>query len=141
MTQAATLAKNLRPILSKLKRRLRDQGHRHDLTPSQVDVILRLEKDGPSPVSTLARAEAMRPQSMSAIVKVLQDARLVAGSPDPNDGRQTLISLTKTCKKFLEDGRAAREDWLTQTIDRNLTPPEQKQLSTALRLLARLVEE
>jgi DNA-binding MarR family transcriptional regulator len=83
----------------------------------------------------------MRPQSMSAIVKVLQDARLVAGSPDPNDGRQTLISLTKTCKKFLEDGRAAREDWLTQTIDRNLTPPEQKQLSTALRLLARLVEE
>jgi DNA-binding MarR family transcriptional regulator len=139
--QAATIAKELRPILSRLKRRLREQGGRHELTPSQVAVILRLEKDGASAVSTLARAEGMRPQSMSAIVKVLQDAQLISSSPDPNDGRQTLMSLTKTCRKFLEDGRAAREDWLTQTIERNLSLPEQKKLSAALRLLARLVEE
>src|ERR1035438_2763939 len=69
-----------------------EQGGRGDLTPSQVSVLLRLEKDGAATVSGLARAEGMRPQSMSSIVASLEDAGLVSGIPDPNDGRKTLMS-------------------------------------------------
>jgi DNA-binding MarR family transcriptional regulator len=132
--------KELRSILSKLKRRLREHGGRNDLTPSQSSVLLRLERDGPATVSSLARAEGMRPQSMSAIITPLQEAGLVKGAPDTNDGRKTLMSLTKKCLKWLEEGRAARQDWLTATLQEKLSAQEQETLAVAMELLARLVE-
>jgi DNA-binding MarR family transcriptional regulator len=138
---ASALATQLRTILSKLKRRLREHGGRDDLTPSQISVLLRLEKGGAATVSSLARAEAMRPQSMSAIVTSLHDAGLVSGAPDPNDGRKTLMSLTRKCQKSLEEGRAARQDWLTTTIQQKLSAQEEEKLSAALELLSRLTED
>jgi DNA-binding MarR family transcriptional regulator len=133
--------KELRSILSKLKRRLREHGGRNDLTPSQSSVLLRLERDGPATVSSLARAEGMRPQSMSAIITPLQEAGLVKGAPDTNDGRKTLMSLTKKCLKGLEEGRAARQDWLTATLQEKLSAQEQETLAVAMELLARLVDD
>ena len=81
---APALAAEIRVINSKLKRRLREHGGTHDLTPSQVSVLLRLEKDGSAAVSTLARAEGMRPQSMSAAVAPLLEAGLIQGAADPS---------------------------------------------------------
>ena len=138
---ASALASEIRVITGRLKRCLREHGGKHDLSPSQVSVLLRLEKDGSAAVSTLARAEGMRPQSMSAVVAPLLEAALVQGAPDPSDGRQTLISLTPRCLKWLRDGRAAKQDWLTTTISQKLSTREQEKLRTALELLARLVEE
>jgi DNA-binding MarR family transcriptional regulator len=138
---ASDLAAQIRTTLSRLKRRLREHGGREDLTPSQVTVLLRLEKDGAATVSGLARAEGMRPQSMSSIVTSLQDAGLVDSSSDPNDGRQTLMSLSKKCERLLREGRAARQDWLTTTILQKLSAQEQQQLSTTLELLRRLTED
>src|SRR5580704_12307362 len=129
---ASDLAAQLRTILSRLKRRLREQGGREDLTPSQISVLLRLETDGAATVSGLARAEGMRPQSMSSIVNSLQDAGLVGSSADLNDRRQTLMSLSRKCEKLLREGRAARQDWLTTTILEKLSAREQRQLSTTL---------
>lgn len=139
--QAAALAVELRAIFGKLKRKLREQGGANDWTPSQVSVLLLLEKDGPAAVSSLARAEGMRPQSMSAIIASLLEAGLVSGAPDPNDRRQTLISLSRKCRKLINDGRAARQDWLTSTIQERLSAQDQKKLAAALVLLARLIED
>ena len=135
------LAAEIRSVGGKLKRRLREHGGRHDLTPSQVSVLLRLEKDHSATASSLARAEGMRPQSMSAIVMPLQEVGLVIGAPDPSDGRKTLISLTPKCLKWLQEGRAARQDWLTATISQKLSAREQERLQAALELLTRLVED
>ena len=135
------LAAEIRTVCGRLKRRLRKHGGPSDLTPSQVSVLLRLEKDGSATVSSLARAEGMRPQSMSAVVTPLQELGLVGGSPDPSDGRQTLMSLTPKCLKRLREGRAARQDWLTATISRKLSAHEQEKLQAALELLTRLVED
>jgi len=135
------LAAEVRAVCGKLKRRLREYGGGSDLTPSQVSVLLRLEKDGSATVSNLARAEGMRPQSMSAVVTPLQEAGLVSGAPDPGDGRQTLMSLTPQCMKWLQDGRAARQDWLTTTISQKLSAHEQEKLQAALELLTRIVED
>ena len=88
-----TLAAEMRAVFRKLKLRVREHGGGNDLRPSQSSVVLRLEKDGAATVSSLARAEGMRPQSMSAIVAPLQESGLVRGAPDPSDGRQTLMSL------------------------------------------------
>ena len=138
---AAELAAELRSMLKKLKRRLQEQGGKNDLKPSQTAVILRLERDGPSAVSTLARGEGMRPQSMSAIIEALLDLGLVEGTADPKDGRQTLMTLTRKCRAWLRNGRAARQDWLTASIQTKLSQQEQKTLSKALRLLARFIAE
>lgn len=83
----------------------------------------------------------MRPQSMSAIVAPLQESGLVIGAPDPSDGRQTLMSLTPQCLKWLQDGRAARQDWLATTISQKFSVHEQEKLQAAFELLKRLTEE
>jgi DNA-binding MarR family transcriptional regulator len=140
-TRASALAQVLRALLGKLKRRLREQAHVGDLTPSQVSVLLRLEKDGPATASSLARAEGMRPQSMAPVVAALESASLVSGAPDPADGRQTLLSLTDTCRKWIEEGRAARQDWLARTLQARLSPAELDKLVEAVALLNRLVDD
>lgn len=138
--QTAALVQDLRAVLSKLKRRLREQGHAGDLTPSQTSVLLRLEKDGPATASALARAEGMRPQSIVPILAALEQAGLVAGAPDPDDGRQTILSLTRACRALVAKGRAAREDWMTRTIQARLSPQEQETLARAVALLQRLAD-
>jgi DNA-binding MarR family transcriptional regulator len=139
--RVSALAAELRAISGKLKRKLREQGGGSDLRPSQVSVLLRIEKDGPAAVSSLARAEGMRPQSMSAIITSLLEAGLVSGAPDPNDRRQTLMSHSRKCQKLFRDGRAARQDWLTTTIQKKLSSQEQERLASAVNLLARLIED
>ena len=141
MTTAAILAQDLRALLSKLKRRLRDQAQVGDLTPSQVSVLLRLEKDGPATTSNLARAEGMRPQSMAPVIAALEAAGMIAGTPDPADGRQTLLVLTSDCRKWLEKSRAARQDWLTRTLQARLSPNELDEVAKAVELLERLVDD
>ena len=138
---ASDLAAQLRTILSRLKRRLREHGGREDLTPSQISVLLRLERYGADTVSGLARGEGVRPQSMSSIVTSLQETGLVSGIPDPNDGRKTRMSLSKKCRKLLQESRAAKQDWLTATILQKLSAQEQQKLAAALELLDRLTED
>jgi DNA-binding MarR family transcriptional regulator len=139
--RAYTLAAGLRTVIGKLKRRLREHGSGGDLTFSQVSVILRLESEGSATVSGLARAEGMRPQSMAAVIGPLEAAGLLSSAPDPGDGRQTLLSLSKTCQKWIQEGRAARQDWLTRTIQSKLSAQEQEKLAAAVELLARIAED
>jgi DNA-binding MarR family transcriptional regulator len=140
-TTVSALAAELRALLSKLKRRLREQAGRGDLTPSQVSVVLRLEKDGPATTSSLARAEGMRPQSMATVVAALDAAGLVSGAPDPSDGRQTLLTLTEAGRQRIVAGHAARQDWLARTLQSRLSTQEQDVLATAVGLLGRLVDD
>ena len=137
---AATLAQDIGLLATKLKRRLREQATAGDLTLSQVAVLIRLEKDGHATVSSLARSEGMRPQSMGTVIASLEAADLVSGAPDPADGRQTLISLTDACRQWVQEGRAAREDWLTRAILTLLSPPEQDVLAASVELLKRIVD-
>ena len=136
--RASALALELRTSLGKLKRKLRGQAGHEDLTSSQVSVLLRLERDGPATVSNLARAEAMRPQSMSAVIAPLEAAGLVSGTPDPNDGRQTILSLTDESRERIRASRALREDWLVRGIQAHLSLAEQEFLAGAVEYLQRL---
>jgi DNA-binding MarR family transcriptional regulator len=78
---------------------------------------------------------------MSAIVESLLNAGLVKSMPDSKDGRKTLMSLTKSCEKLIQEARMARQDWLTKTILQKLSTQEQQQLAKALELLNRLTED
>lgn len=135
----ASLAVELHHLVGKLRRRMREQTDAGDLPPSQVAVLRRLEAEGPATVSALARAAGIRSQSMGATVAALQAAGLVAGAPDPQDGRQTLLSLTPSCRKWIRQSRAAKQDWLSHAIASELSAREQQELARALALLQRVV--
>ena len=138
--QVLHLAGELRILVGKLRRRLREEGHMGDISMSQASVLGWLERDGPATVSSLARVEGMRPQSMSAIVLALSEAQMVTGAPDPQDGRQTIWSLTDTCRAWIRESRAAREDWLAHNIESRLTADEVSELNRAVELLKRLAQ-
>jgi DNA-binding MarR family transcriptional regulator len=136
----SALAVELHGLIGKLKRRLREEAHLGDFTFSQTAVLRRLDREGPATVTTLAKAEGVRPQSMGATVAVLEAAGLVAGAADPRDGRQTILSLTAACRKMIKEGRATREDWLFRAIQEHLTAEEQRELAIGVELLKRLVD-
>jgi DNA-binding MarR family transcriptional regulator len=138
---AAAIAQDLRSIVGKIKRRMREQADRSDLTATQTSVLVRLERDGPMTTSSLARAEAMRPQSMGSVIAVLEAAGMVGATADPDDGRKTSLSITESCRTWIEQRRAARQDWLTRTIEAKLSGKEQDDLLSAVRLLQRLVDD
>jgi DNA-binding MarR family transcriptional regulator len=137
---AMALATEIHAISGKLKRRLREQASAGDLTQSQLAVLGHLDRNGPTTVTALAKLEGVRSQSMGATVAALEAAGMVKGSPDPNDGRQTILSLTPACVALIKNGRAARTDWLLKTIETKLSAQEQQQLAAAIKLLNRLVD-
>jgi len=77
---------------------------------------------------------------MAATVLALSEAQMVTGSPDPLDGRQTILTLPASCRAWIAASRAAREDWLARTIETRLTPDEVTELNHAVALLKRLAE-
>ena len=139
-TNVVAAATELRVLVGQFKRRFREKANLGDLTPSQMAVLRRLNNDGPTTVTGLARAEGMRPQSMGANIAALEAAGLVSGTPDPNDGRQTILSPTAAYKERVKVGRMAWDNWLLEAIQKNLSPEEQSELERAIELLKRLVE-
>ena len=137
---ASALAEDLRLIAGRLKRRLREETDIGDLSWSQAAVLGRLDRDGPATATALAKAEGMRPQSMGEILAQLKALGFIVGAPDPADGRQTILALTDACRAWVQEARAARQDWLLRTIQAQFTPDEQEQLAVGLALLKRLVE-
>jgi DNA-binding MarR family transcriptional regulator len=138
LANPSTVAGELRAAVSHLVRRMREQGTVDDLTRSQLAVLSRLERDAPLTASALARAEGIRPQSMSATIAALESAGYVSGAPDPDDGRRTLLFLTPPAKKRFAGGRLAREDWLVRAINTVLSDDEHEELSRLVTLLERL---
>ncbi|MGW1738070.1 MarR family winged helix-turn-helix transcriptional regulator [Nocardia sp. NPDC001965] len=139
-TRTAEIAGDLRVVLGRLLRRLRAQTEGSDLTKSQSAVLVRLEQSGPATATALADAEGMRPQSMAKIVRALAEAGLITGSPDPGDGRKTLLALSEAARAEFRTGRRAKQDWLTRTIDAELTAAEIDRLADSIELLARIAK-
>jgi DNA-binding MarR family transcriptional regulator len=138
---ASSLAAELHGLVGKLKRKLREQASAGDLTPSQSAVLRHLGRDGPTTVTALAKMEGVRPQSMGATVAGLEALGLIKGAPDAKDGRQTILSLTPSCREMIRTGRAARQEWLLKAIQSKLSTDEQAQLAFSLRLLGRIVDD
>jgi DNA-binding MarR family transcriptional regulator len=137
---AAAAARDLRVVFSRLRRRLRDVAIGGDLTPSQTAVLTRLWKDGASSASGLAGAERVRPQSMATIVAALEQRGLIERTPDPEDGRRQVVSLTKAGRERAETDRQVREEWLARAMQEQYSERERRIILDALSLLERLTE-
>jgi DNA-binding MarR family transcriptional regulator len=131
-------ARELRIVLSRLRRRLKETSDPRELTASQTSVLSRLSKDGAATASDLAAAERVRPQSMATILTALDKRGLIARRPDPGDGRRQLLSLSDAGHELVEDKRRAGEEWLACALQECFTESERRTLIEALALLERL---
>lgn len=137
----AGLAMELQLLNGKLRRRLRAQATIGDLTPSQIAVLVFLERNPQgATVTEMAQAEGVRSQSMGATVAGLQALGLLQGQSDPKDGRKTLLFLTDACRHKLAEGRSLRRDWLVHAMEAQLSQEEIDQLAAAIELLKRVVD-
>jgi DNA-binding MarR family transcriptional regulator len=118
---AALAASEVRVTFGRLRRRLRALAASDDLTPSQEAVLSRLDKHGVASASDLAAAERVRPQSMAATVAALTELGFVQRTPDPDDGRKQLISLTTAGVERLQGDRQVRQEWLAATLQDKCT--------------------
>ncbi|MFE9370254.1 MarR family winged helix-turn-helix transcriptional regulator [Streptomyces sp. NPDC006711] len=140
-TSAVRAARDLRVVFSRLRRRLREVAdHSQDLTPSQVSALTLIDKGGAASASALAATEGVRPQSMAATLAALDQRGLIQRSPDPEDGRRQLVTLTGAGRERAEGNRQARAEWLTQAFQERYTEQERATIAEAMALLERLAQ-
>jgi DNA-binding MarR family transcriptional regulator len=137
---AAQAASQVRVVIGRVRRRLKELADADDLTPSQTAVLSRLDKDGPASASELAAAERVRPQSMAAILAALREADLIQRHPDPADGRRQVVSLTTAGRHRIQGDRRVRQEWLARALHDHCTEAERQAILKALTLLDQAVE-
>lgn len=134
-----TAITELSSAIGQLLRRLRADSNPDGLSWSQSVVLSRLEKVGPMTTADLARAEAVKPQSMGATLAELEREGLVARHPHPTDGRQVLFALTAEGIEARRKRSAAKQAWLLAAMAK-LDPDERQTLVAAAGLIKRLGE-
>src|SRR5271154_5437849 len=137
---AATTAREVKVVFSRLRRRVYLLALSDDLSGSQAALLTRLHKEGPSSASALASAEAVSHQAIGAILTVLETRGYIQRSPDPTDGRRQLVSLTDAGMSHAEHTTSAREEWLVRALQDRLTEDERQTVRHAMALLNRLTE-
>jgi DNA-binding MarR family transcriptional regulator len=122
-----------------LVRRVRAAAASHELSLTEAAVMARLARDGPATTADLARAEAMKPQSMGTTISALEEMGMVARKPHPSDGRQMNIELTAKGAAVRKSTRDAKRTWLAHAITQ-LNKEEQATLFVAGGIMKRLAE-
>lgn len=138
--KSAIVARDLAVLVGRLRRQFRNVYGDDDLTPTQVSVMSRLHRDGPSVASALANAERVRPQSMAATLAALESEGLIARLPDPADGRRAIVSLTDGGAALVEGRIRFSEGWLAGAVQQNVNPSDLDLVQEALRILLGIVE-
>lgn len=87
----------------------------------------------------LARAEAMTPQSMGAILAGLEAQELVRRRPDPSDRRQVLFALTAKGLEVRTQRATTKRQWLATALA-DLDAADRQALVAAIPLIRRLGE-
>lgn len=124
-------------VSRQLLRRLRDEWYDRELSWSQMSTMSRLEREGPATTADLARAEAMKPQSMGTTLAGLEKEGLVERRPHPTDGRQVLFALTGEGLAARRRAEEIKQAWLLRATA-DLSEAERQVLVEAAAILSRV---
>jgi DNA-binding MarR family transcriptional regulator len=86
------------------------------VSPPRLSALSVLVFGGPQSLASLAKAEGVKPPTMSKLVAELEAAGLVEKSPDPKDGRGLVIAATSKGRKIMLQGRDRRLAILKQRL-------------------------
>jgi len=125
--------------IGQLVRRVRAAAAAHELSWTESAVMARLAKYGPATTADLARAEAMKPQSMRTTIAALEEMGMVERKPHPTDGRQVNLELTAKGAAVRKSAKDAKQTWLAHAISQ-LTEQDRETLFAAGQIIKRLLE-
>src|SRR4026208_2396898 len=92
------VADHLHSSAIRLLRALRRQDDKWGLSAPRLSALSVVVFAGPIKLGDLARAEQVRPPTMTKLVRALESARLVSRKVDADDGRITWITATERGK-------------------------------------------
>ncbi|MEZ0092305.1 MarR family winged helix-turn-helix transcriptional regulator [Streptacidiphilus sp. EB129] len=125
--------------ISVLVRRVRQVPVDGGLTMPERTALSQLNRSGPTTSSALAREVQITAQAMGATLGALRERGLVERSPDPDDGRRVVLTVTDAGLQALKDKRNARTELIAQALTSGaFTPAELEQLAAVAPLLERL---
>jgi DNA-binding MarR family transcriptional regulator len=110
------------------------------LTLNQVAVLGRIAVQGPITPREVAAQMRMTPQSLTRPLAALEGRGLVQRTPDPADGRGSLLAVTPAGRTALRDEMAPRTRWLAEEMAAGCTDEERRTLVAAAGILQRLAE-
>ena len=150
MVKSATLKKNARPskpgyiLDEQIGFILRQVWQRHatifareigiNLTPTQWAAVSKLAETGPCSQNLLGRLTAMDVATIKGVIDRLTARGLTETSPDPEDGRRLLVSLTRAGQQLAEKAAPAALAITRET----LAPLDAKERETLMELLSKL---
>lgn len=115
---AGDLADQLHSAAIHLLRQLRKEDDASGLSAPRLSALSVVVFGGQLTLGELARAEQVKPPTMTRIVTGLEKEGLIKRKDDPNDGRLTHIEATAKGRKILVAGRARRVQKLASAVGR-----------------------
>jgi len=141
-TSLAASAARLRLAIVRTARRLRQEaaGAAGQLTPTTAAALASVERHGPLTPSELAEIERVRRPTATRTLRALTEAGLVERTPDPDDGRSALVSVTAAGRERLHRLRGRKNAYLARRM-RELPAADLETLERGAEILERMLEE
>ena len=110
-----------------------------DITASQASALARVEQVGPVRLTSLAELEGISAPTMNKVVDSLVARGLVERTPDPLDGRASLLRLCRDGEAMLHEIRTRYTEALRSATNA-LSERERRIIVSAIPVLDRLGE-
>ena len=136
---APALPSRLRMVVTRLARRLRQQGE-SAASPTQLAALATIERDGPLTLGALAAIERVRPPTITAAVGRLEEQGLVRRRTDARDRRVARVEITSRGRRLLAESRSRKTAYLEQQLAA-LSADERATLAQAATILERVLEK
>jgi DNA-binding MarR family transcriptional regulator len=133
------LADRLHSTAIHLLRLVRAEDAKSGIGPAQLSALSVIVFGGPVSLNDLARAEQVRPPTMSRIVDALEAAGLARRGANPEDRRAVIIEATPKGTSILQKGRKLRVRFLASHLAA-LSSAERDQIEKAVLALQKALQ-
>jgi len=128
------LADRLHSAAIHLLRQVRAEDAATGIAPARLSALSVLVFGGAISLNDLARAEQVRPPTMSRIVDALVSEGLAHRTVNPQDRRAVVIEATEKGTAILSQGRKRRVKFLAKHLAR-LSAAERRQIESAVQAI------
>jgi DNA-binding MarR family transcriptional regulator len=132
LTKTEELADRLHSTAIHLLRQVRVQDAASGLAPARLSALSVLVFGGAMSLNDLARAEQVRPPTMSRIVDALKSEGLLRRTVNQQDRRAVVLEATEKGTAILWQGRKRRVKFLAKHLSR-LSEQDRKQIEAAIK--------
>jgi DNA-binding MarR family transcriptional regulator len=140
-TSLTDVAAQLRLGIVRTARRLRQEAaaEASGLTPTSTAALATIERHGPLTPSELAVLERVQRPTVTRTLGCLEREELIERTPDPADGRSSLVSVNATGRERLRRLRGRKNAYLAKRM-REMSAAEVATLERAAAILEGMLE-